>query len=290
MPQILKMNFTSLLFIGLSVAFFIFQYRCAGAVVIQAEDYVKGPNGEAYLDSDSENTGNFHPENEDGVDLWQELDGGPIRIGNTKKNEWVKYTYDFPATGRYTFTFYFATPNNDSRTNILINGELVKTISIKQTDSFVDFEPVSFDADVAKGAQTIKIVILASAFDFDKFTIEPLLFECVSYLATTNRKISLSWQEVDGADFYEIRLYNLEREANLLPPLRTDTNSITFPFPRAAPSGHFIVSLRACPNPSNARFNQCSAWVNTTDPEVGMVNGKKRGWWIYGYLAPPSQP
>lgn len=102
----------------------------------------------------------------------------------------------------------------------------------------------------------------------------------VTYFGTTNGQLTVSWDAQEVATHYEVVLYHVERKVEVPAASgRTETNSIIFKVPR---SGHFIARIRACD------AKGCSDWVESTDATYCLVDGKPRGWWIYGHVASPG--
>ena len=114
----------------------------------------------------------------------------------------------------------------------------------------------------------------------------------VVYFGTTDQEITVSWDHNEPhPDRYEVRLFHVERKTNEQAGIGgTAGNNLTFRLPR---SGHFVVTVRACMDSVTAVPDCdappcCSEWSESTDPAVAAVNGDPRGWWIYGYVAPPG--
>lgn len=108
------------------------------------------------------------------------------------------------------------------------------------------------------------------------------VFEHTTYTATTDKQFTVVWDKVNNAIHYGIRLYNFERDDEIFIPPTKDT-SITLGFQR---SGHYVVKVRAC----NEDYDPpCSPWSESTNPDVATVDGKPKGWWLYGYTAPPGE-
>ncbi|WP_319406187.1 hypothetical protein [uncultured Desulfosarcina sp.] len=104
-----------------------------------------------------------------------------------------------------------------------------------------------------------------------------------TYRGTTDKAITASWDVVEGATYYEAKIYSVDHdyETNLG---KTETNRIAIQIPR---SGHYVFMVRACNDLMNP---PCSEWTESTDPERASVDGKPRGWWVYGHVAPAGIP
>lgn len=120
--------------------------------------------------------------------------------------------------------------------------------------------------------------------------------DLVLYLEHTGKNITCEWDDTNNniAD-YEVRLYSFERKTYVALG-RTELNTITFQMMK---SGHYIAEIRACykddpscidgcPPDDPDCVECCSEWVQSSDPAYAAVDGVARGWWLYGYLAPPG--
>ena len=102
----------------------------------------------------------------------------------------------------------------------------------------------------------------------------------VTYYGTSDHTITVAWDPSPGATYYELEILNVER--NIKTPIASGSSLTatqkTFSLPR---TGHYIVSVRAC----DASLSNCSVWISSLE---GTVDGAKRSWWIYAYVAPPG--
>jgi hypothetical protein len=102
----------------------------------------------------------------------------------------------------------------------------------------------------------------------------------VTYYGTTNHTITVAWDASPGASYYELEILNIERntKTTIASGNNLTTTQKTFTFPR---TGHYIVSVRAC----DGAVSNCSTWISSLE---GTVDGAKRAWWVYAYVAPPG--
>ena len=125
------------------------------------------------------------------------------------------------------------------------------------------------------------IFVTWAAFALEVVNLESV--DYVTYFLTTDKSVIVSWDEQAAAQYYEVRLYHVEREDEVSAGSgRTKKNSITFQLPR---SGHFIAKIRACNDDLDP---PCSDWSESIDPEIAKVNGEPRAWWLYGHVAGPG--
>lgn len=107
--------------------------------------------------------------------------------------------------------------------------------------------------------------------------------DVVTYFGTTDQTVTVMWDPVDNATYYEVELHHVERDS--ITRVGSDTlvdNNITFSLPR---SGHFVPRVRACSD----SIDSCSDWTLSTNSERASVDDQPRAWWLYGYIAPPGQ-
>jgi len=294
----------------LLVSYFVFLCSLARGEIVEAENYNQGGEGIAYHDTTSENIGDAGIRTDEGVDLWVAGDE-TIKIGSTVAGEWITWTYNFPATGEYTFTFYTGTPNDDTTFALVVTGTRY-VVNVPNNGNYHTDGVVSQSVDVTKvGSRSIKITVLGPSFDLDKFEIVNAevdqMAEAYTYVSTTDKQWQVAWDSVLYC-YYKFRVYNLERDVYL--PIGEDgggelkltdtTTAMNFPY-----SGHFVPQVKACrqcvpdPNDENGCSSTicdggdceevCSTWSKSIDKEVSVVKGADRGWWLYGYLAPAGE-
>ena len=110
------------------------------------------------------------------------------------------------------------------------------------------------------------VTALAQAADFDAYV----------YWVTPGTKKTVGWTAPEGAEGYEIYVWQLEGSKRFLSGRILTTNSIEITWKT---SGHYIIYCRAFSGTGDART--WSEWVNTLDPAVGEVNGQPRAWVLY---------
>lgn len=272
----------------------------SNVTMIEAEDYDQGGEGVAYHDTTAANHGNADYRKDEAVDLWNVTED-IIKVGSVATGEWLHYTHDFLLSGEYEFTFYLATPNDNATMKFYIDGVEQTEIKSANTGGYRDFQEFKHTVKgIEAGEHVIKLEFTAESLDIDKFFIEHIdpysKLDAVTYTATTDKKFSCSWDVQDAADFYEVQIYNLERKTliqlgeNGATFARVDEPPFEIQFPWA---GHFVPQIRACLIPEVAegedpKPKECSTWSQSIDPEVATVDGEKKGWWLYGYTAPPG--
>ncbi len=165
-----------------------------GTLRIEAEHFDEGGPGTAYHDTDAM-TGNC-PLRTSGttneVDLrWSEDDynedktlkrrsSGPF-VGSTVWGEWLRYTVNLPATGRYTLRFGAANSKdggNSAGPHLIAkwNGAQVATATISpRTDSWNDFQPfeATTTADLPAGTGVLELSFDSWGVALNWFEIGP---------------------------------------------------------------------------------------------------------------------
>jgi len=105
-----------------------------------------------------------------------------------------------------------------------------------------------------------------------------------TYVKYTGGSVSVAWDPVSNATFYQLRLYLYERkvytEIEIVPG---ETYTWTFSTNK---SGHYIVEARSV-NDNNGTLTY-SEWAVSTNPTYATVKGVSRAWWVYCYVAPPG--
>ena len=110
--------------------------------LVQAEDYDEGGQGVSYSDKDIANQGNVY--REDGVDVVglecsdsaATKDCKGYAIGFTQAGEWMEYSVNVPADGKYIVKANVATASETSSFMLLVDNDAVTdTIAVPKTDS-----------------------------------------------------------------------------------------------------------------------------------------------------------
>ena len=134
------------------------------------------------------------------------------------------------------------------------------------------------------------ISVLSQETAIEKFRIETSksgydLYEVATYIGYTGKKFTIAWDANPEPDIYgyEFRAYHVEQKRYIGKTIElVGPNSNEYEFTPTI-SGHYVFEIRA-----KDLAGQYSDWASTMDPDVGSVNDKKEGWWVYVYIAPPS--
>lgn len=265
------------------------------AGTIEAEDYSEGGEGIAYHDTTPGNQGNAGIREDEDVDLWTPTDGTLIRIGSTREGEWVTWSYEFPTVGHYKFTFKVGTPNDDTTFAFVVTGNRY-VVNVPNTGSYATDGTAELVAYVnASGRKAMKLTFLDNSFDIDKIHVElagdlsglgqQVKHDYVTYSAYTSKRFKVAWDQVENAEYYRTRIFNMEKDTYVAQG-RTNNTEIVFSFPYG---GHFVPQVAAC-RITEDDPEECSIWSSSNDSTYATVDGEPRAWWLYGFVEPPGQP
>jgi hypothetical protein len=102
------------------------------------------------------------------------------------------------------------------------------------------------------------------------------------YYGTTNQKIRCSWTPVGTAAAYEVRLYSLDRNSEvIISNGKVTVPTIVFTLPK---TGHYSVKVRSC----KADYSECSDWSVSTNSVDTTIGTDASPWIIYGNVASPG--
>lgn len=137
---------------------------------IEAENYDKGGQGNAYNDADVINSGGQYRPTE-GVDIENCGEGG-YDVGWTNANEWMKYSVNVTIPGVYTIQARVASPSTGSQFYIEMNGVNISgTITIPNTGNWQTYQTVNITTPgLQAGVQTMRIVELTGGFNINYVT------------------------------------------------------------------------------------------------------------------------
>lgn len=134
---------------------------------IEAEEYDKGGEGNAYHDMEEDNQ-KKGPRNEG-------VDASSTAVGYTQKGEWIEYTVDVEKSGTYSFEAKVASGNDGASFTLYMDNVNIipsaKSISVPNTGSWDDFTTVKSNLEtLKKGTHVLKIEVTGDYFDIDNMT------------------------------------------------------------------------------------------------------------------------
>lgn len=102
------------------------------------------------------------------------------------------------------------------------------------------------------------------------------------YYGTTNQKIRCSWTPTGTATAYEVRLYSIDRNSEvIISNGKVTVPTIVFTLPK---TGHYSVKVRSC----KADYSECSDWSTSTSSTDVTIGTDTSPWIIYGNVAGPG--
>ncbi len=163
--------------------------------VVSASDFDLGRNGLAYYDADTANyrvsTNEYTAWNQgwvyrnDGVDIQASEDNSEksngYNIGWTADGEWMQYTLDVDSSAVYTVTVRYASPNNDGKIRLNIDGSpATQSLSLPATGGWQEWGNFSIEnVALYKGSRKLQFFIETAGFNFGylEFVISKKLSE-----------------------------------------------------------------------------------------------------------------
>ncbi|CAN5864157.1 hypothetical protein BH24ACI4_BH24ACI4_08070 [soil metagenome] len=123
--------------------------------IIEAEDFDNGPNGTAYWDNSSGNTGGQYRSTD--VDIEACSEGG-YNVGWVGSGEWLNYTVNVPSDGTYTLEFRVASPGGGSLGAQFNGSDRTGAIAVPATGGWQSWTTVRKAVDLSAGNQELKVV------------------------------------------------------------------------------------------------------------------------------------
>lgn len=136
--------------------------------ILEAENYDKGGEGEAYSDVDEINNGGDY--RTDAVDV-AEIAAGNYTIGWTAAGEWLEYTVDVAESADYDLTFYYSSGSQSAGdVSLYADGSnLFSQFTLPLTGGWNDYQTmVKSNVNISAGEQVLRININNGGFNLDK--------------------------------------------------------------------------------------------------------------------------
>lgn len=155
---------------------------------IEVENYDNGGESVSYSDNSSGNAGNTY--RNDDVDVEVSSDnGGGYNIGWIVAGEWLEYTVNVSATGKYDLTARVASINSGRSFHIEMNGTNVSgTINVPNTGGWQTWSNVIVSGISLNSGQQIMRIVL----DSDGFNLNNVSFTSGSTTSPSNAAPSVS--------------------------------------------------------------------------------------------------
>ena len=153
-------------------------YKGTAAAVpgkIEAENYDEGGHNKAFYDNDRENQGKAYREDEvDVVDISDSKCGDAActgyAIGYTQADEWVEYTINVTADGKYNIIANVATAFETSAMQLFIDDkEITESVVLPKVDSvWTTYKEVEIGSvELKKGEHVLKLLITGAYLNVD---------------------------------------------------------------------------------------------------------------------------
>lgn len=143
--------------------------------IIQAENYDEGGQGVSFNDKDFVNEGNVY--REDGVDVvgldcadtLNTVDCKGYAVGYTNAGEWMEYTVNVVAAGKYLFLANVATGLEGSSFRLFVDGKAVTdTIAVTAGEDWVTYTTIEGEtAELTAGEHVLRIAITGAYLNID---------------------------------------------------------------------------------------------------------------------------
>jgi hypothetical protein len=143
---------------------------------IEAELFDHGGPGVAYFDTTTTNQGGAFRSAES-VDISTTTDtGGGYIIGWTATGEWVEYTVDVEAAGRYAIHLRIASLENGGAVRFFMSGEDVSNrITVPNTGGWQTWSTVTIpDVVLRSGRQTLRLFVEGGGFNVNYMSFEAI--------------------------------------------------------------------------------------------------------------------
>ena len=129
---------------------------------IELENYDIGGNGNAYLDNAATNSGGaaFRMDEDVDIEVCKDANAG-YNIGYATAGEWLEYTVNVAAAGKYDLSFRVACANDGRTISLSANDVLVaKDIAIPNTTGWQKWEDITVpNISLDAGTQVLRITI-----------------------------------------------------------------------------------------------------------------------------------
>lgn len=115
-----------------------------------------------------------------GVELENTTDTGAGKnIGYLDVNDWVEYKVNVATTGNYNFELRVASTVDNSKINVLVDGQLNQSITFPLTNGWQAWQTITKTIDLSSGLHTIKLQVVNSGLNlnwFNFFSSSPVNF------------------------------------------------------------------------------------------------------------------
>ena len=140
---------------------------------IEAEDFDKGCQEDAYFDTDDINQGGAYRPNEP-VDI-DICSAGGYCIGWTNTGEWMTYTVNVRKSSTYQVSFFIASPSDNAKLHLEVDGkDKTGTFPIPNTAGYQNWNVVKKTIKLDSGRHLLKLVVDSAGLNIDKMVFEEI--------------------------------------------------------------------------------------------------------------------
>jgi len=138
---------------------------------IQAEDFDKGGEGDAYHDTDQANIPNQYRPLE-GVDI-EARDAGGYQVSYLEAGEWLEYSIRIPTSKVYTIRTNLASMNGGATFKFTASEAFSPEVTVPATNSWQTLTSVSTTLPMVAGGHILRFTVISQGeFNVDSFLIE----------------------------------------------------------------------------------------------------------------------
>jgi hypothetical protein len=139
---------------------------------IEAEDFNKGGQNNAYNDDDIANQGGKYRLS-DGVDIETTGDAtGAYNVGWINAGEWMEYLVSVSQTGTYNTSVRAAAPGNDAKLELFSDGALLSTITLTNSGAWQTYANTVAQVQLTQGKHILKIRSATNGFNLNAISFE----------------------------------------------------------------------------------------------------------------------
>ncbi|GAO42594.1 putative glycosidase [Flavihumibacter petaseus NBRC 106054] len=160
--------------------------KSSAPITIPAVAYDLGPSGVAYFDLDSADYhvsqtnskgGNLGRQyRNDGVDVYRDSTSGYFYVGHTEVGEWLQYTFQVPAAGKYRISFLAAAPEPGTSFRLAINGKpAAEMFSVAATGSETSWKELPGEVlTLPAGEAKLRLTTVSGGYQLAAIMLQPV--------------------------------------------------------------------------------------------------------------------
>ncbi|WP_193747774.1 carbohydrate-binding protein [Neobacillus niacini] len=112
---------------------------------------------------------------------------GGKNVGWLDPGDWMEYNLNVPVTGKYKLNYRVAVnAGNTGKVNFLVDGVSAKVTSLPSTGGWQNWATVSDEVELTKGKHTIRLQVIQSGWNINKFELIPEVVDQEAPTTTDN--------------------------------------------------------------------------------------------------------